>query len=221
MEGAAERAWSTASALPSAVLTPPIFGPMSASWAPSAVIAWPSFFSSASSTPSVISAPILRPLRVGGAFLMRLRAGRRLEIDGLARRGDLVGLALHAQRRLDGLAEVLLDDHEMAQHALADRDGLDLAELEGEGADDVALLRLRQGAEQKPRLAVMIGEALRPQPDLLAGFRRAMAGEAQGRILPRALGIQAVGLIGDPALGRLPCAYGRRAGNYAWGSAGG
>jgi len=95
--------------------------------------------------PSVISAPILRPLRVAGAFLMR-RAPEKLKIDGLTRRRDLVGLGPACPAPLDGLPRFFSMINEMAQHALANRDGLDLAELEGEGADDMALLPAPRGS---------------------------------------------------------------------------
>ena len=101
-------------------------------------------------------------------LLDQTQGGRLVEVDRSARRREPLGFPHHAQRFLDRGAQGPLDDHQVAEHALADRDGLDLAELEGKGADDVALLRLAHRAEELPRLAVVIGEALGADAQLVA-----------------------------------------------------
>ena len=80
---------------------------------------------------------------------------------------------------------------------------LDLAELERERADDVALLRLGHRAEEHPRLAVVVGEALRADAQLVAllvlGVLRREGAKAALRALARAGRIEAVRLVGDAA----------------------
>jgi hypothetical protein len=70
--------------------------------------------------------------------------------------------------------------------ALSDCDRLDLRQFEGQRCADVALLRRCLADEELPRLAVMVGEALRPHPNLLAflGFRE--TSENPGAGFPRA-----------------------------------
>jgi hypothetical protein len=71
----------------------------------------------------------------------------------------------------------------------------------------VVLLGIRHRAEEEPRLAVVIGETLRPLAKLLAAADVvALVGagigvEAAARVLARAAGCQRVRLVGDAALG--------------------
>jgi hypothetical protein len=51
-------------------------------------------------------------------------------------------------------------------HSLSDRRCFDLAEFEGEGGCDVALLRRCLADEELPGLAIVVGEAFRAQPGL-------------------------------------------------------
>ena len=151
----------------------------------------------------MISAPTLRPRSVGFAFLIRLRAGELVEIDRSARRREPFGFAHHAQRFFDRGAQGPLDDHQVAEHALADRHGLDLAELEGEGADDVALLRLAHRAEELPGLAVVIGEALGADALLVARLLLRVGRKAAFGALARPGRIEAVRLVGDASGGNV------------------
>ena len=76
----------------------------------------------------------------------------------------------------------------------------DLAQLEGEGADDVALFGLGHRAEEQARLAVVVGKGLGAGSELVAAIERGMRGEAEAGILARRVGGEAVGLVRDLAL---------------------
>ena len=88
-----------------------------------------------------------------------------------------------AKTASDRARQLFVHIAQAGNHPLADVNTSDLAQFEDEGVDDVLLFNTGLANEELTRLAVVIGEALRPQPGLLARFRRAMAGEAEGRIL--------------------------------------
>ena len=91
---------------------------------------------------------------------------------------------------------------QMAQHALAYRRRFDLRKLEAERILDVALLRRRHRTIKLPRLAVMISETVGSNAQLFTGLPLALlrreAAEAELRVFPWTVGVEAVGLIGDP-----------------------
>ena len=74
----------------------------------------------------------------------------------------------HAQLVGDRLSQAWFDVEEMSHHALPDHWCLDLGQLEGQCHDDVTLLGRCLTDEELPRLAVVIGEAFRAEPNLLA-----------------------------------------------------
>src|SRR5690606_3232218 len=71
-----------------------------------------------------------------------------------------------------------------------------LAQLEGEGIDDVLLLRRRLAVEEQPRLVVMLGELLRLAGQLHPGDRLRERHKARIACLERAATGQGVGLVG-------------------------
>ena len=75
-----------------------------------------------------------------------------------------------------------IDVGELADHALADGLGFDLAQLEDEGRDDVVLLRLGLRVEELPRLREVVGEGLGADAQLVAlhAVRRRLAKPRRG-----------------------------------------
>ncbi len=71
--------------------------------------------------------------------------------------------------------------------------GLDLAELEDEGGDDVVLLRLGLRVEELQGLAEVVAEGLATDPQLVAFFVRREGVEAVLRVLPRRVGSSELG----------------------------
>ena len=188
---------------PCLVLTPPALGAIRAMAAPSFSIALHSASTRAASTPSVTSTPILRPLIVGLAFLSKLKVGGFVHIKRLARGRKLVGLAFHTESLLDGAPKRLVDEHQVAQHAGPDGNRLDLAQLERKGADDMSLFGLGHRTEEQACLAVMIGEAVRANAQLVAGFLRGISREAGRGIFARCLRSETVRFVGHAPGGNI------------------
>ena len=202
-EGAPDSAMSAGRCFPDFSRTPPIFGATMASSAPS--------FSSASRNASSLIAvgavgderadlpPLERRLRLAD----ERERGRRIKIDRRLVGRDFRPFAFHADRGLDRLRQCFLNQREMAKHPAPDDRRLNLRELEGERVLDVPLFGRSHRAIELARLAVMIGEALGPNAQLLSGFVLALlrgeGAKAALGILARAGGIEAVGLIGDSA----------------------
>src|ERR1700744_5029190 len=89
----------------------------------------------------------------------------------------------------------------MGDHRGPDGGPLHLAEPEGEGVGDVLLFDRNLANEELPRLAVVVGEALRAQARLGAIGRLREAPRATGRTFPgAAFGAPGVGLIIRAAL---------------------
>src|ERR1700678_780411 len=100
--------------------------------------------------------------------------GRRLQIDRRLIGRSLRSLAFHADRGFDRLGQRLLDQREMAKHAAPDDRRFNLRKLEGERVLNVPLFRGRHGAVELARLAVVVGEALGAEAELLSWFALAL-----------------------------------------------
>ena len=130
--------------------------------------------------------------RGGGQVRDRLAGGRQ----GVGQLGQ-------AEAAGDRPGQVLVYVAERGHHPAADRRLAALAELEGERVDDVLLLDVGLADEELACLAVVVGEAFRPQPPLGPGLVALAVGvgaEAGRRVLPRAGRIPGVRLVIDPAL---------------------
>jgi hypothetical protein len=91
---------------------------------------------------------------------------------------------------------------QMGNHALPDIGPFDFAQLEHQRIAEMLLLNGRLADEEEPRLAVVIGEAFRPQPDLGAFFGVRETAKAYLWIFTRAaISAPAVRLVVGPALG--------------------
>ena len=115
------------------------------------------------STPSVTNAPTFRPAKLFGAIFhdaQRVGDGFRSLRVG---RAAVAGLGISFSRRPSAtvFAEILVDVEQVRDHARADRRGLNLAQLEGQGVGDVVLFGLGLADVELPGLAVVIGERLR------------------------------------------------------------
>ena len=213
--------WSAAIVLPS-VLAPPILGATTSRRALLLQRRRAAARRQPASLPSVTStADLAARQRRRGLGDQAERRRRRQVVARRARRRDRLGLPGHAQRRGDALAELgRRSGRRWPSMRLRIASGLDLAELEREGADDVALLRRRHRAPEQPRLA---SSGRRSSPARYAQLRAGLARSGKRReaalgVLARAVRIERVRLVGDAALAARPCACGRRAGSCASGS---
>jgi hypothetical protein len=196
MDGAAASAWSASMRVPSAAATPLIFGGTTANRAPAFSAATRIRSTSIRSLLLDTSVPIVRPTSV--RLLHKAQRRRRLEIDRLACRLNACRLPFHPQRLRDALVQLRFDDgRQVAERAPTNRDHPDLAQLEREGADNVALLRVGHGPPEQTGLAVVIREALRSHPHFPAAVLRWKRREAHPRVLARAVWREAVGLVRD------------------------
>ena len=137
---------------------------------------------------------------VGGALDAREAGGAELGpalLQPLARGCEVVAGAVdgHADAVGDAVREALVDVQEDVDHALADVLGLDLAELEAEGVDDVLLLRVGHAAPEHRRLAEVVVEALAALAHLVAADGRGVGDEAGAAVLHGAAAAARVGLI--------------------------
>src|SRR6185369_6917388 len=104
----------------------------------------------------------------------RVAIGRHAQVQG----------AVHPRRHRypetfrDASGEILVDLGEHAQHSLADRQGVDLAELEAEGLDDMSLLRRGLAVPEQGRLTEVVEELLTARPLLLGVDGLRVADEA-------------------------------------------
>ena len=116
------------------------------------------------------SAPIFRPFSVGFALPTSESAGEGSRSIWRLVGRDFRPFTFHADRGLDRLRQCFLNQREMAKHPAPDDRRLNLRELEGERVLDVPLFGRGHGTIELARLAVMIGEALGPNAQLLSGF---------------------------------------------------
>src|SRR6202041_382984 len=141
--------------------------------------------------------PLQRRLRLTDE---RERRGR-IKIDCRLVGRDFRSFSLHADRGLDRMRQCFLNQREMAKHPAPDDRRLNLRELEGKRVLDMPLFGRSHGTIELARLAVMIGEALGPNAQLLSGLvlalLRSEGAKAALGILARAGWIETVGLIGD------------------------
>ena len=97
-----------------------------------------------------------------------------------------VGQVIQAEAVGDRLGQVLVDVEQAGHHPRADAGPVALAQLEGERVGDVLLLDRGLAEVELPGLAVVVGEALRPQPPLRARLvgrvaaEPALAGSSRG-----------------------------------------
>ena len=132
--------------------------PRSPTSAPSSSTATRSDVSRPSSTPSVTRAATLRLLN---CLFYEAQVCRKFHIDGVERRSTRVGFT-PMPRTIDAAAKQLINDHEIAQHPLANGDGLDFGQLKSErGAVPASTW------SEHPRLAVVVGETFRTNPELV------------------------------------------------------
>ena len=128
----------------------------------------------------------LSPLECRLCLADERKRGRWIKIDRRLVRGDFRSLSFHTNRSLDRKRQRFLNQREVAKHAAPDDRRFNLRKLEGERVLDVPLFGRRHGAIELSRLAIMIGEALRPEAQLLPCFALALL---RGEGAKAALGI--------------------------------
>ena len=103
----------------------------------------------------------------------------------------------HPEAFRDASGQILVDLGEHAQHPLADRQGVDLAQLEAEGLHDMPLLRRGLAVPEQGRLAEVVEELLAARPLLLGvdGLRVADESAQPAARLHRASAAQRVRVI--------------------------
>ncbi len=202
-EGAPDSAISAARSFPDFRRTPPIFGATIASSAPSASSASRKAFRAIAVGTIRYQRSNLSTLQHRLGLTDEGKRGRRIKVDRRLVRRDFGSLSFHADRGFDRLRQRLVNQSEMTEHAASDDRRFDLGKLEGEGVLNVPLFGRGHGAVKLTRLAVMIGEALGPQAQLLPCFALALLGRESAepalRVLARASRIEAIGLVSDPA----------------------
>ena len=168
-DGPPENLWSAFRSFPSLILTPPTVGATISRVAPSASSALRKAPISFASTPSVTSAPTLRPAKFLGPFSTMLNdfdfpRSERTSTAGTA--ALIFPLRPSPAATLSGQSPI--DIRKMGNHSLADGRFFDLAQFENQCRGDMFLLDRCLADVELASLAVVVGKTRRPQPDLRA-----------------------------------------------------
>ena len=126
--------------------------------------------------------------------------GRNLGLDHLARGICRAGQVGQAQTVGDGFRKIAVDDHQVADHALPDRQVFDLGQLEDEGVGDMPFLDIGLAEVELAGLTVVVGKGLGPDALLRPRLLGRVGGEPALGVLAWALA-EAVRLVVRPALG--------------------
>ena len=113
--------------------------------------------------------------------------------------GDGLDRVLHAETVGDALGDRRVDVGKLTDHAGADCLGVDLAEFEDEGGDDVVLLRLSLRVEEHEGLGEVVGERGGADAELVALFLRGEGGETVFGVLTGRIGLEGAGGVRDAA----------------------